>query len=342
MREGENISKEKKIEISTCSHRVIFPLYIPSQEGYYKDAFRIFEMSILSIIKTSISTLKISVISNGSCDSVNNKLMEMCNNNVIDQLIIEKESIGKLNSILKALRTVEERLITITDADVLFLNNWEKEVISIFEAFPNAGMVSAVPVFRTHYRHTANIWLKFLFSKKLKFRKVYNPEALTKFAKSIGWPRLDAKFKDVILTLKAKNNTIAVVGNSHFTGTYKKEVFKMLPNASSSYKLGGDSEKLYLDIPVIKMGGYRLATYNNYAYHIGNTIESWMLDEYNALKEEIKVQNSFNNLKTLKSKKAEYFLTEKIFKKALIFKPFKKWVFKRKGIVGEQINTFLK
>jgi hypothetical protein len=54
-------------------------------------------------------------------------------------LIIEKDLIGKINSILKVLRTAEERLITITDADVLFVNGWEQAVLNVFEAFPKAG-----------------------------------------------------------------------------------------------------------------------------------------------------------------------------------------------------------
>jgi len=310
-------------------------------EGYYKDSFEVFNMSLQSILKTSATKLKISVVSNGSCNEVNTKLSKMQNIGLIDELIIEKEAIGKINSILKALRTAQERLITITDADVLFLNGWEEEVIKVFKSFPKAGMVSPVPIFRTQLRHTTNIWLRYFFSNKLKFREVKNPEALTRFANSIGWSYLSDNLKDVILTLNSKNNTTAVVGNSHFVGTYKKEVFAMLPSGNSTFKLGGSSEELYTDLPVIKSGGYRLATYDNFAYHLGNTIEPWMLEENARIKEVNKTKIDLSKLYVLKPNRFKYFFTEKIFNKLFYIKRFKKMSYKLKGLNKTQLTNFM-
>ncbi|OEK08846.1 hypothetical protein A8C32_00795 [Flavivirga aquatica] len=341
MRKGKNISKNELLNLADCSHRIIIPLYIPNLEGYYKEAFEIFKMCLFSINRTSISLVKISVISNNCCEEVNNKLFELYQKKDIDELIIEQEAIGKINSILKALRTVEERLITITDADVLFLNNWEKEVIKVFKAYPKAGMVSPVPIFRTHLRYTKNIWFRYFFSNKLKFRKVKNPEAMTRFANSLGWSYLSEKLKDVVLTLEAKNKTLAVVGNAHFVGTYKREVFKLLPEGNSDYLLGGNSEKLYTDIPVIKSGGYRLATYNNYAYHLGNKLEDWMVDEFDNLIQETKKYEDFNDLKKLKPSKLNYIISEKLFGKLFYNKLFKNLSFKLKGLNKTQLANFL-
>jgi hypothetical protein len=165
MRKGKNPSKDIILQQNRSNHRFIVPLYIPNEEGYYDDAFRIFTYCLFSANKTSISQLKVSVISNGSCDAVNTKLLQLQQEGQIDELIIEKDSIGKINSILKVLRTAEERLITITDADVLFVNGWEQSILNVFEAFPTAGSVSPVPVFRTHFRLTSPIWFRYLFSK---------------------------------------------------------------------------------------------------------------------------------------------------------------------------------
>lgn len=341
MRKGENISKDKQVKLVKCSHRVIIPLFIPHEEGYYAEAFKIFKMCLVSVRKTSFSPIKVSVIYNGGCAAVQTKLMKLFKEEVIDELVIEKEVIGKINSILKSLRTAEERLITITDADVLFLNNWEKEVVKVFEAFPKAGMVSPVPVYRTHLRLTSNIWMRFLFSNRLKFSPVKNPEAMTRFANSIGWPWLDKKYKDVIATLRSRNDHLAVVGNAHFVGTYKREVFKKLPKDNSDYILGGDSENLYTDLPTIKSGGYRLATYDNYAYHMGNTLETWMLNEFKALKSEVKRYNNFKHLYLLKRGALNYFLSEKIFKKMFKIRAFKSICFRMKGLTKEQLKDFI-
>lgn len=340
MRKGANVSKDVLLAPSEVSHRVIIPLYIPNEEDYYKEAYQIFEFCLFSVIKTSATQLKISVVSNNSCDLVNDKLFALQKNGFIDELIIEKEAVGKINSILKALRTAEERLITITDADVLFCQGWEEAVSEVFEAFPKAGAVCPVPVFRKHFHLTSNIWFKYLFSKKLYFRAVKNVPALTKFAASIGWPWLDEKWSDTIGTLEASNGKIAVLGCSHFVATYKREVFQELPKENSKFKLGGDSEHLYTDFPVIKSGGYRLSTYDNYAYHLGNQMEPWMIEMYHSLIEVSKKENTYLKFAVLKRNRLEYLFSEYLFKKILYFKPIKRILLKSKGLTPTQINNF--
>ena len=340
MRKGINISKDVLLNPSVSSHRVIIPLYIPNEEDYYKEAYQIFEYCLFSVIKTSATQLKISVVSNKSCDAVNDKLYELQKKGCIDELIIEKEALGKINSILKALRTAEERLITITDADVLFCNGWEEAVSEVFEAFPKAGAVSPVPVFRKHFHLTANIWIRHFFSKRLFFKPVKNSAALTRFANSIGWPWLDDKWKDTIGTLTSKNGTVAVLGCPHFVATYKREVFQELPKQNSRFKLGGDSEHLYTDLPVIKSGGYRLSTYDNYAYHLGNQIEPWMNEVYNSVHEVPKKENTYSKFAVLRRNRLEYLFSEYLFKKILYFKPVKRMLLKSKGLTSTQINNF--
>lgn len=342
MRKGKNPSRNIKLQLRASNHRVIIPLYIPNEEGYYKDAFILFNYCLHSVQKTTFSSIKVSVISNGSCDAVNSRLLELQQQGLIDELIIEKEAIGKINSILKALRTAEERLITITDADVLFDNGWEKAVVEVFEAFPKAGCVSPVPVFRTHFRLTANIWVHYFFSKKLQFRPVKNPEAMTRFANSIGWPWLDNKYKDVIATLQADNGIMAVVGCSHFVATYRNEIFKQIPKTNAKYLLGGNSIHEYLDLPVLKSGGYRFSTIDNYAFHMGNTYEDWMEEKYGNLKNNEKKTNLNVCLPILQSARYPYFITEKLLKKLLTINNVHKFILKKKGLSVEQIKNYLK
>jgi hypothetical protein len=339
MRIGSNPSNEKIIEEGSAFHRVIIPVYIPHENEYFKDAFQIFEYCLFSLIKTSSTNLKISIVSNGSCDAVNKKLFEMQQKLAIDELIIEKEGIGKINSVLKALRTAEERLITITDADVLFMNGWDQAVLNVFKAFPNAGAVCPAPVYRKHFQLTSNIWMKYLFSNKLRFLPVKNPEAMTKFANSIGWPWLDEKYKDVLATLTSHDEIIAMVGCSHFVATYKKEVFSEIPAGNTNFKIRGDSEHLYTDLPVLKKGGYRLSTYDNYAYHMGNVLEDWMTEKFENLLN-IEKNNEIPVFKTLKKPIIDVVLQEKIFKFLISFSFIKKRILTMKGLTKRQVEEF--
>ena len=65
MRAGFNPTKGGKlIDREECHHRIIIPVHIPHEKDYFEDAYKIFEMCLTSVIKTSVSKIKISVISN--------------------------------------------------------------------------------------------------------------------------------------------------------------------------------------------------------------------------------------------------------------------------------------
>jgi hypothetical protein len=341
MRKGDNPSKNILLQSGESSHRVIMPLHIPNEEGYYKQAYKIFEMSIISLINTSAYKSKISVISDACCESVNSRLHKLFMENKIDELILEKHNIGKINSILKSLRTVNETFVTISDADVLFLDNWDEEVFTIFKKFPKAAVVSPTPVFRNHMNYTANIWIDNLFSKKLRFQEVKNPEALEKFAQSLGWNSLENRFKDVIATLESRDkSTIAVVGATHFVATYKTAYLKEMPKENSNFKLGGTSEGLYLDQPPFKSDGYRLTTYDNFAYHMGNHLESWLSDEFKKLNEiESKKDINFRVQKNT-GKNFIKKIVEKIFLKFISRRSNYNYILRKKGLTKEQLKTF--
>lgn len=342
MRKGVNPTKGGKLIVKeSCDHRVIIPLHIPNEEGYFVDAFRIFKMCYKSLLKTSTSTIKISVVSNKCCEEINKKLLIIYDEGTIDELIIVKEGVGKINSVLKALRTAEERLITITDADVLFLNGWEDRILEVFKAFPMAGAVCPVPVYRKHLDLTYNIWFDHLLSNKIRFESIEDVPSLEMFAKSLGWAFLPEEFGDTIGTLKAKDGTKAVLGCSHFVATYKSEVFKALPEENSLFLIDGNSEYEYLDKPTIACDGYRLATASNNAYHLGNKVEDWMQDSFDNLQQRDQKYIDFKEFKVLKSAPFKYWFIQKVFKKILKNRFVLDRILKRKGLNKKQLFNFL-
>jgi hypothetical protein len=339
MREGANVSKDVMLSAPTTKHRVIIPLYIPHTSGYYKDAFAIFEKTLHSVSSSSVYHNTITVISDGCAIEVNEKLFSLYKNNVIDELIIERQNIGKINAILKALRTVTEPYVTITDADILFLKDWDRAVFDVFKAFKKAAVVSPIPVFRKQFSYTANIWIDHLTSKALQFRPVKDPNALEKFAQSIGWDTLEPRFKDVIMTLKTADTT-AVVSAVHCVATYKTAYLKSMPLEGTTYKLGGDSEGVYLDKPPFDLDGYRLSTYANYAYHMGNRIESWFeMKEDVTTVEEAKIEVPDIESKLPGKSKLKYVL-EKLILLAITKRSVYNFLLLRKGLTKAQLKTF--
>ena len=164
MRVGFNPNKDKVLPKSEFTHQVIVPVYIPHQKDYFKDSFQILQFCLESLITTSHSKTYITVVNNGSCEEVIVYLNQLHQEGKIQE-VIHTTAIGKLNAILKGLTGHQFPLITITDADVMFLNDWQKATYEVFEAFPRAGVVSPVPNPKNLRYYTANIIGETFFSK---------------------------------------------------------------------------------------------------------------------------------------------------------------------------------
>ncbi|MEP1487174.1 MAG: glycosyltransferase family 2 protein [Algibacter sp.] len=280
MRIGFNPNKDTLNDDSEYFHQIIVPVYIPNEEDYFKDSLLILKNCLNSLFITSHSKTYFTVVNNGSCTSVIKYLNKLLKENIIQELI-HTTNIGKLNAILKGVVGQKFKFVTITDADVLFLNNWQIATYDVFRNFKKAGVVCTTPSPKSFNDKTFNILFENMFSKKLRFTKVKNPKALSDFALSIENPDFYKKchLKNNLTIINGKYK--AVVGAGHFVATYRFDVFKFLDKSYSNYRLGGDSESTILDLPIIKKGLWRLSTENNYTNHMGNVIEPWMSEIIN-------------------------------------------------------------
>jgi hypothetical protein len=275
MRKGYNPNKDKENIKLDYYHQVIIPVYIPTNLDYFKDSLKILKLTVKSLLKTSHKKTFITIINNGSSKEVRTYLESLLESNKIHELI-HTVNIGKLNAILKGLSGSNFPLISISDADVFFLNNWQKETYTVFETFPKAGFVNPCPSSKVLKRFTYNVIFDNLFSSNLKFTSVKNPNALKRFAESIGNPSFYNQYHlEQYLTISNKEK-YAVIGGGHFVGTYRGEVFNSINQKYTEFSLGGTSENDILDAPVVDNGFWRLSTQDNYAYHMGNSYETWM------------------------------------------------------------------
>ncbi|PBI89461.1 hypothetical protein BSF41_19940 [Flavobacterium sp. ACN2] len=339
MRLGFNPHKDKEMQQSDSFHQVVIPVYIPNQEGYFKDSFTILKLCLNSLFCTSHKKTFITVVNNGSCQEVTNYLHELYLENKIHE-VLETTNIGKLNAILKGIVGHKFPLITITDSDVLFLDDWQKASYSIFENFPKVGVVCPTPSSRSLSTYTSNIFWDSFFSKKLSFSKVKNPLALKKFAVSVGNPDFYNKAHlENYFTISNKNEK-AVIGAGHFVGTYRGEIFSSLGVKYSNYKMGGGSESEILDIPVVKKGFWRLSTEDNYAYHMGNVVEDWMRDEVSKI-EQNKSEVDFIIKSVQDSSKWLFIIKTKFFGKIILNKKIMKYFLIWKGLSKEEASNYL-
>lgn len=290
MRLGINPEKIDREITITNYHRIIIPVYIPHFDDYFKDSLQVFKLCIESLLLTVHSKTRITIYNNNSHLDVKNLIDELYDNNeFIDQVFHSKENVGKINAILAAAKGNLEPLITISDADVLFKNGWQKEVEKIFLNFPEAGMVSPVPSSKAMIGYTANNWSYALFKGKLKFQNVIDSEAMHKFDLSLGNKELMYKkvhLENYLVLNNKKNKAEAVMGCGHFVATLKRDVFDKGCNQPAFIKIVGGVENKFIDLPNEKLGYLRLATRGNYAYHMGNFSEDWMFEEFKNLNKE--------------------------------------------------------
>lgn len=304
MRIGINPEKENKNLIIENYHRVIIPVYIPHFEGYFEESFEVFKLCLQSLLKTIHTKTRITIYNN-DCHPLVKEFIdtEFEKSIYIDQVFHSKENLGKINAILAASKGNLEPLITITDADVLFKQGWQTAVEDMFVNFPEAGMVSPVPSSKALTNNTSSTWFYGFFKGKLRFENVIDPEAMHKFDVSLGNKELMYKpiHLEKYLVLKNKTNSArAVMGCGHFVATLKRDVFDKGTNEPAFIKIVGGVEAKFIDTPNDNLGYLRLATRENFAFHMGNKKEKWMNDVCSDLIQETSNGIDINDIKDKK------------------------------------------
>ena len=336
MRIGSNPNKEIDQEQSEFIHQIIVPVYIPNEEGYFVDAFKILQLCLNSLLDTIHDKTYITIVNNGSCQSVVKYLDGLFFDKKIKELI-HTDNIGKINAVLKGLSGNNIELVTITDADVLFLPDWQSETTKIFLEIPKAGVVGIVPQLKMYTSNCGNVIFDNIFNNQLKFIEVKNPEGIINFYESIGWGRdYNPDYLKMGLGLEYEK-VKCFLGSGHFVATYKKDIFEELFAFIGGKKVAGIGET-YIDNKALEKDYWRLTTHGNYAYHMGNVYEDWMEEHP---RETLRVNYSnFNFPKRKIIGVIPYFVKNKLVKKLISIKWIAKLFLKWKKLPKEMIEKY--
>lgn len=285
MRAGNNPSRDASVPINHFNHLIVIPVYIPHLKEYYTESFEVFKLSVQSIVLTSHKKSFITVVCNGCCSEVENYVQELYQAKKIHECIFT-DKIGKINSILKGLSGSNLPLITITDADVLFLNGWQKAVYEVYQHIPKTGVVGTTPNPFLSFTNTQHVLKDNIWNSKLEMGAIACESGTRDFYQSIGelrWFDTKLKGKYVLLT---KGLFKAVVGAGHYAATYRGALIDATFFRYSEFSLGGKSEFKLLDNTTNIRDCYRLSTFDNYTFHMGNTVEEKNRQRFNQLVQE--------------------------------------------------------
>lgn len=279
MRIGVNPEKHKSLLHHHYFHRVILVVHIPNlEEAYYKNAFEVLQTTLNSLISTiHLKSTAITVINNNCITEVSDYLSNLLVNNNIEKLVVYNTNQGKAYPLSTELKGVVEPYVTISDADVFFMNNWESEVFKIFNNFSKVGVVSPLPCPVNYKNVNTSYLVSQFFNIKLGkvvadvdfnlFKEGVNPPDKFFIGKKWSW-----KEKQYYLN---KNNITAILGATHFVATFDSNVFKDIPLQKPDYLFKNGDETKYIEKFINWKGYGRLSTQKTFAYHMGNTVEDW-------------------------------------------------------------------
>lgn len=270
MRVGFNPEKNRNKKNIRKPHRVVMVLYIPnSDEAYYKESHLVLNQSLESLFSTiNPETTVVTLINNGSSESVNQVIQKFLPK--IDKYVEYEQNKGKVYALLNEVKGVFEPFVTITDADVLFFEGWEKAVFTIFKDYPKAGVVSPLPVPHCAFGRNNVVFCDEWF--RIKYGGIVTKEDSELFIKGIDnnvvFRRQHHVYWDVKQVYLAQKSQ-AIIGATHFVATYKSKLFKDSTAFPEEVFVQG-YEDVFIDCLAENHGMYRLSTVAAFAYHMGN------------------------------------------------------------------------
>ncbi|MGY5354055.1 glycosyltransferase family A protein [Wenyingzhuangia sp. IMCC45467] len=280
MRTGVNPEKFKNNKIHYYQHRVIVPVYIPNlEEEFYKNSFEVLKTCLNSLFCTTESKYTaITIINNNCCNEISEYLESLLRDKRIDKINKYSQNKGKVYSVLSELNSSYEEFITITDADVFFMDNWLLHTINVFNQFSNVAFVSPLPCPSNYKYLNRPLLLKEFFNIKLK--RVVSDKSFQLYEEGVN-PKVDYfegkkwnwKLGQYVLVNKDKQ---ACVGATHFAFTLNRKYLNLKDLKGPEFVFRNGDEKKYLEKFIEESLGYRLSTVDTYAYHMGNTLESWV------------------------------------------------------------------
>jgi hypothetical protein len=276
----------------------------------------------------------ITVVNNGSHPDVRHYLDGLLSAEKIHE-VIHTENIGKINAVIKGIAGHDIELVTIADADVMFLSGWQFATQSVFRAFPKAGVVGLVPQYKTFAVHCDNLIFDRFFSKSLRFVPVKDQAGQFRFYKSLGWKAPHPLHSRLALAIGSGEEE-AFVGSGHFVATYKRDIFDRTA-LYFDFLLGGTTES-HIDALCLLKDYWRLTTIGNFAYHLGNIHEDWMDEVVFEKDRASRFAGGFPASPRIG--RFTYFMKNRVFRKIFRYKRVKRIFYRLKNMPTEMVNTY--
>jgi glycosyltransferase involved in cell wall biosynthesis len=270
---GQNPAKSIKSVVQPQLVTVAIVNYIPFLSGYYAQSLDVLKKCLGSIWEHTKYPYDLLVFDNGSCSEVRDYLIKARNLEKIQYLVLSEKNIGKSGAWNFIFGAAPGEFIAYADSDVYFYPGWLEPQIDILKIFPNAGMVTGMPLWSPEEYSTSTIrWAEENSDIRLEKGKLLPWEYYWRHARSLGREKNQARNsyqagEDIVIY---RDDVRYYVGAAHFQFVSRKEILKTVLPIPSRKPMG---EVRLLDIALNEKGYLRLSTEELWVQHMGNILD---------------------------------------------------------------------
>jgi hypothetical protein len=243
---------------------------IPFLSGYYEQSLEVLKVVVESLHATREikHPYDVMVFDNRSCAEVREYLKGASDQGKIQYLILSDTNIGKIGAWNYMFGAAAGEYIVFADGDVTFRPGWLSASLTLFETFPNVGMVTARPLRTPMEFSSATLdWAR--QARVLEEGRFLDWETFWEHVESLGRDEAESR-KDYAAGSEYRLNLggqTAFVGATHFQFMARHDVLQKIIPLPSEQPMRGERA---LDIAINKMGLLRLTTDKPLVRHMGN------------------------------------------------------------------------
>ncbi len=273
MRVGQNPAKSVDYVAQPERVTVAIVSYIPTLGGYYTQSLEVLKACLESIWANTWLPYDLLVFDNASCPEVRAFLNETQLQGKIQYLVLSEKNIGKAGAWNHIFGAAPGEYIAYADSDVYHYPGWLEPQLDLLESFPQAGMVTGMPMWTPPEYSTATVeWAEKNPDICFERGKFLPWDDYWRHSRSLGADENKAQthfnsVEDVTIQFQSQR---FYVGAAHFQFVARKSVLQSVLPIPSERPMG---QVRLLDIALNEGGYLRFCTPDWWVEHMGNTLQ---------------------------------------------------------------------
>lgn len=279
-RVGRHPLKEKDLSLALPTAQAVTMTtitHIPMLEGYWQDSLEVLKLFFASLRANTTTPFDLLVFDNASCREVTDYLTGLKEAGQIQYLLLSDRNFRKLGALDFLLRAAPGEFVAYADSDVYFLPGWLERSLEVMRAFPQAGMVSALPTVDKSDRFLASTLAGAAKDPSVTLEQAPNlvPEAFIRAHQlSLGKDPTSLISTERSDTRLTRSSVSSFLSAQDFQFLTRREVLEsVLPLEAQGEDLVYDP--IYSPVFEAKIdaaGFWRLSTADYLVHHMGNTV----------------------------------------------------------------------